>query len=221
LIASNKAPKKNQATKTNENTKPTKYLMVKKVSKKPTKSLVDKLPNGLKKNLAPGEEIISYLKSFVIAERTNYIILTNTRLIYFDEKFLGRYIFKALPLQKLLQVSAHKGAIVWGEVSVKMEDGTSYTVERVSRNDMANFIDALEIGYNSIAVEPVSIKHKGELLGISDWEFNKPAETIFRQNPSIQSQPTEDPLVQLKMRFVKGELSEEEYKAKLRVLQEK
>jgi hypothetical protein len=110
---------------------------------------------------------------------------------------------------------------VWGEVSVKMEDGTFYTVEKVSRKDLANFIDALEIEYNSIAVEPVSIKHKGELLGIADWEFNKPAEIIFRQNPSIQSNIAEDPLVQLKMRFVKGEISEEEYKAKLQVLQEK
>ena len=195
--------------------------MVKKVSDKATKSLVDKLPDGLKKNLSPGEEIISYLKSFVIAELTNYIILTNIRLIYFDEKHLGRYDFKSLPLQKVLQVSAHKGAIAWGEVTVKMEDGTSYTVERVSRNDMANFTDALEISYNSIAVEPVSIKHKGELLGIADWEFNKPAEMIFRQNTSIQSQPAQDPLVQLKMRFIKGEISEGEYKAKLQVLQEK
>jgi len=157
----------------------------------------------------------------VIAELTNYIILTNQRLIYFDEKHLGRYVFKSLPLQKILQVSAHKGAIVWGEVSIKMEDGTYYSVERVSRNDMVNFIDAFEIEYNGIAVEPVSIKHKGELLGMADWEFNKPAEMIFRQNPATQSIPVEDPLVQLKMRFVKGEISEEEYKAKLRVLQEK
>jgi hypothetical protein len=190
------------------------------MSEKHNKSLVDKLPDGVKKNLSPGEEIVCYLKSFVIAERTNYILLTNIRLIYFDEKFLGRYVFKSLPLQKVLQVSAHKGAIVWGDVSVKMEDGTSYNIERVSRNDMTNFIDALEIAYNSIAVEPVSIRHKGELLGMSDWEFNKPAEMVFRQNPAIQSQTAQDPLVQLKMRFVKGEISEEEYKVKLQVLKE-
>jgi hypothetical protein len=196
--------------------------MVRKVSEKsPARSLVDKLPDTLKKNLSPGEEVVSFLKSFVIAERTNFIVLTNIRLIYFDEKFLGRYDFKSLPLQKVLQISAHKGASGWGEVSIKMEDGTRYVVERVSRKDLANFIDALEIEYNSIAVEPVSIKHKGELLGRSEWEFNKPAEMVFRQNTSIQSQTTEDPLVQLKMRFVKGELSEEDYKAKLRVLQEK
>ena len=192
------------------------------MSEKPsTKNLVDKLPDGLRKNLSPGEEVISSLNSFIIAERTNYLVLTNIRLIYFDEKHLGRYDFKSLPLQKVLQVSAHKGAIVWGEITVKMEDGTSYTVERVSRNDMAKFIDALEISYNSIAVEPVSMKRKGELLGIADWEFNKPKEMIFRQNTSVQSQPAQDPLVQLKMRFIKGEISEEEYKAKLRVLQEK
>jgi hypothetical protein len=191
------------------------------MSEKHTKSLVDKLPDGLKNNLSPGEEIVCYLKSFVIAERTNYILLTNIRLIYFDEKFLGRYVFKSLPLQKVLQVSAHKGAIVWGDVSVKMEDGTSYTIERVSRKDMTNFIDALEIKYNNIAVEPISIKHKGELLGISDWEFNKPPEMVFRQSTANQSQTNQDPLVQLKMRFVKGEISEEEYKAKLQVLQEK
>ena len=191
------------------------------MSEKPSaKSLVDKLPDGLKKNLSPGEEVISSLNSFVIAERTNYIILTNIRLIYFDEKHLGRYDFKSLPLQKVLQVSAHKGAIVWGEVSVKMEDGTCYTVERVNRNDMVNFIDALEISYNRIAVEPVSMKRKGDLLGMADWEFNKPAEMVFRQTLPVQSQPVEDPLVQLKMRFIKGEISEEEYKAKLRVLQE-
>ena len=195
---------------------------MKKLSEKPTKSLVDKLPDGVKKNLSPGEEIVSYLKSFVIAELTNYIILTNIRLIYFDEKHLGRYVFKSLPLQKVLQISAHKGAIVWGEVTIRMEDRTSYTVERVSRNDMAKFIDALEIEYNNIAIEPISIKHKGELLGISDWEFNKPAEMIFRQNTAtIQPQTAEDPLVQLKMRFIKGEISEEEYKAKLQVLKEK
>ncbi len=187
----------------------------------PAKSAIDKLPNGVKRNLSPGEEIICYLKSFVLAELTNYILLTNQRLIYFDEKHLGRYTFKSLPLQKLLQVKAHKGVLVWGEVTFKMEDGEVYSVERVSRKDLSSFIDALETAYNNIAVEPVSMKHKGELLGITDWEFNKPSEVVFREKPSFQGKPTEDPIDQLKMRFVKGEISEEEYKAKLRILQEK
>jgi len=101
-----------------------------------------------------------------------------------------------------------------------MEDDAYDTVERVNRNDTANFIDALEIEYNKIAVEPVSIKHKRELLGISDWEFSKPTDMIFRQTPTIQSQTAEDPFVKLKMRFIKGEISKEEYKARLQVLKE-
>jgi len=105
------------------------------------KSLIDKLPDGLKKNLNAGEEIINYLTSFVVAEKTNFVVLTNQRLIYFDEKHLGRFDFKSLPLQKVLQVSAHRGAVVWGNVSVKMEDGTVYTVERVNRKDLVHFID--------------------------------------------------------------------------------
>lgn len=178
------------------------------------------MPDGVKKNLAAGEEIISFLKSFVVAERTNYIILTNNRLIYFDEKFLGRYVFKSLPFQKLLQIKAHKGAVVWGEVTFKMEDKSTYTVERVNRNDLSRFIEALEIAYNNIAVEPVAMKRQGDLLGITDWEFNKPEEVVFRQQSSNQQRSIDDPLAQLKLRFVKGEISEEEYKAKLRVLQE-
>lgn len=190
------------------------------VEKQSGKTLLEKMPDGLKKNLNTGEEIVSYLKSFVVAEKTNFVILTNQRLIYFDEKHLGRYDFKSLPLQKVLQVTAHKGAVVWGEVTIKMEDGAKYTVERVSRKDMIDFIDALETIYNSIAVEPISIKQKGELLGMADWEFNKPPETIFREKPNLTSKSVDDPLVELKIRFAKGELSEEEYRAKLKILKE-
>jgi hypothetical protein len=196
--------------------------MVKKVSNKsPSKRLIDELPSGVKQNLSPGEEVTHYLKTFEITERPDYVILTNFRLIYFDERRLGRFAFKSIPFQKLLQIKAHKGAVVWGEISFKSEDGTVIVLERVNRNDLSVFIDALEIAYNRIAVEPVSMKHEGDLLGMAEWEFNKPEETIFRQLPLDQPKPVDDPLNQLKMRFIKGEISEEEYKAKLRVLQEK
>ena len=190
-------------------------------NKSPSKNLIDELPSGVKKNLSPGEEIIRYLKTFEIGERPDYIILTNIRLIYFDEKHLGRYAFKSIPFQKLLQIKAHKGGVMWGEVSFKSEDGTLIVLKRVNRNDLEGFIDQLETAYNSIAVEPVSMKHQGGLLGMSDWEFNKPEEVVFRQQSSLQPGPVEDPLHQLKMRFVRGEISEEEYRAKVRVLEEK
>jgi hypothetical protein len=189
--------------------------------KSPSKSLIDELPGGVKENLSPGEEVIRYLKTFEVVERPDYIILTNLRVVYFNEKHLGRYAFKSIPFQKLLQMRAHRGALLWGDISFTSEDGTVIQLERVGRNDLEGFIDALEIKYNSIAVEPISIKHERHLVGIATWQFDKPAEIIFRQQPLDQPKPSEDPLSQLKMRFIRGEISEEEYKAKLRVLQEK
>ena len=63
------------------------------------------------------------------------------------------------------------------------------------------------------------MKHEGDLLGKMEREFNKPEEMIFRQQPSARPIPIVDPLNQLKTRFIKGEISEEKYRAKLRVLQ--
>ena len=190
-------------------------------NKSPSKSLIDELPGGVKENLSSGEEVIRYLKTFEVVERPDYIILTNLRVVYFNEKHLGRYDFKSIPFQKLLQVRAHRSALLWGGISLKGEDGTVIQLERVEQHDLESFIDALETAYNSIAVEPISIKHEKDLLGKATWEFNKPEEVIFRQQPSDQSKPSEDPINQLKMRFIRGEISEEEYKAKLRVLQER
>jgi hypothetical protein len=150
------------------------------------KSLIDKLPDGVKKNLASGEEVKSYLKTFEVADKPNYIILTNLRVVYFDEKHLGRYVFKSIPFEKLLRVRAHRGAAVWGEISLTSEDNTVILLKRVNRGDIEGFIDDLEKAYNSIAVEPISIKHEKDLLGKATWEFDKPKETIVRQRSSDQ-----------------------------------
>jgi hypothetical protein len=196
--------------------------MVKPMSEKtPTKSLIDKLPGEVKENLSPGEEVVSYLRTFEIVERPNYIILTNIRIVYFNEKHLGRYEFMSIPFQKILQMRAYRGVLLWGDISFKTEDGAVVLLENVDHDDLEGFIDALETAYNRIAVEPISIKHNRDLLGKETWEFNKPEEIIFRQQPSAQPNQSEDPLNQLKMMFIKGEISEEEYRAKLRVLEER
>jgi hypothetical protein len=126
----------------------------------------------------------------------------------------------SIPFQKILRMRAYRGAFLWGDISFETEDGAMVPLEKVNHDDMVGFIDAFEIVYNGIAVEPISIKHNKDLLGQETWEFNKPKEVIFRQS-SDQSKPSEDPLNQLKMRFIKGEISEEEYLAKLRVLRER
>jgi len=103
--------------------------MVKKMSEgSPTKSLIDELPGGLKGNLSPGEKVVNYLRTFEIVERPNYIVLTDRRLVYFNEKHLGRYDFMSLPFQKILQMKADRGVFFWGDISFKTEDGTTVSI---------------------------------------------------------------------------------------------
>jgi hypothetical protein len=186
-----------------------------------TRSLIDELPGGVKENMSPGEKVLHYLKTFQVVERPNYIILTNNRIVYFNEKHLGRYEIKSIPFQKLLEMKAQRGVLVWGDISLKSEDGTVVELDKVDRNDLEGFIEALKKAINDIAVEPISIEHRNDLVGKASWEFKKPAELIFRQQPSTQPTTSEDPVAQLKTMFAKGEIPEEEYRARLRVLQEK
>jgi len=186
-----------------------------------TRSLIDELPRGVKENTSPGETVLSYLKSFQLVERPDYIILTNFRIIYFNEKYLGRYELKSIPFQKLFEMKAQRGFVIWGDISFKTEDGTVIRIKKVGHNKIEGFIEALKNHINSIAVEPISIEHKKGLLGKATWEFKKPAELIVRQQATPQPTSVEDPINQLKTMFVKGEISEEEYQARLRVLQGK
>jgi hypothetical protein len=134
---------------------------------------------------------------------------------------VGRYSFISLPFQKILQIKAHRGKVIWGQIFLKSEDETEVQLDRVFRGKIERFIDTMELAYNNVAIEPISIKREKGILS-ANWEFNKPEEMLFRQQQTtIQSSQVEDPLNQLKMRFVKGEISEDEYKTKLRVLQEK
>jgi hypothetical protein len=180
--------------------------------------LINELPSGVKANLSPGETVVHYLRTFQVFSKPDYIILTNIRLVYFNEKHLGRYDFRSLPFQKLLKMDANRGIFLWGNISFKNEDGTLILLKLVSRGKMEGFIEALKISYNNIAVEPITIEYNNKLFGRATWEFNKPKEIIFRQSSDQTKQP-DDPLNQLKMRYIRGEITENEYRDKLRVLQ--
>lgn len=117
-------------------------------------------------------------------------------------------------------MTARRGRLLWGSISLKSEDETIIGLERVDREQLELFINELRSLINSIAVEPISIEYKKNLLGEATWRFIKPAEMIFRQQQVTPTQSSEDPITKLKMMFINGEISEEEYRKKLRVLQE-
>lgn len=159
------------------------------------------LPKGILDILATSERIHRVLKTRSIVNKPEYTILTDRRILYFDEKFLGRYDLADIPYSKLVEVKAERGRVRFGSIEP--------------------FFEALEIALNNVAVDPISIKRSKGLIGKMTWEFKKTPEMLFKSRPAdgsslerrdfFREEANKEALQQLKMRFAKGEITEEEY----------
>ena len=79
----------------------------------------------------------------------------------------------------------------------------------------------MEIALNNVAVAPISIKRSKGLIGKMEWEFKKTPEMLFKSRPAdgsslerrdfFREEDNREALQNLKLRFVKGEITEEEY----------
>jgi hypothetical protein len=148
--------------------------------------------------------------------------IRNPRIIYFNEKYLGRYEMKVIPYQKLEEMTAERGRVRFGSIVFKSEEEEEVNLNKVPKDDIEEFVNALEEAINAIAAEPVSITRKKGMMGKMEWQFLKPPEMVFRSAPQAKPQTpstSTDPLAALKMRFVRGEITEEEYKRMKEILE--
>ena len=177
-----------------------------------------KLPKGLLENLKPGEPIIEALKTSTIASKPDWTILTDSRIVYFNEKHLGRYDLVVIPYTQLKLMIAERGMLSFGSIQFQKENGEEVKLERVPKNAIEPFVDELEKAMNRIAVEPIGIIRNKGLLGKQSWIFEKTSETLFRSMampspppPPNFPQPQQSPLDMLNMRYARGEITQEEY----------
>ena len=180
-----------------------------------------KPPKKLLENLDGGETLITGLKNVRLGARPDYFFLTETRIIYFDEKHLGRYDLSSIPFSKLQEVSAQIGPIRYGSLKITSEEGLTIDLNKIPKGDVEPFVTALEDAINAIAVEAISINVKKGLMG-KEWSFTKPAEMLLRSRPATEAPApapapiyaapvSDDPLKALQMRLVKGEITKEQY----------
>jgi hypothetical protein len=148
--------------------------------------LTEKLPKNLLEQLSPNEEIIGVLKTVTLASKPDYTVLTNHRILYFNEKHLGRYDMKNIPYSKLSGVKAERGRLMYGSIEIIDESNESVKLEKVPKDQIEPFIDKLETAINNVAIEPVSINRQKRLLGKMLWVFDKPPEMVFRSVPTNQ-----------------------------------
>ncbi|TEU10065.1 hypothetical protein E3J20_04860 [Candidatus Bathyarchaeota archaeon] len=181
-----------------------------------------KLPKGIQETLVANERIHKVLKTVSIINKPEYTVLTDRRILYFNEKILNRYDLEDIPYSKLMEMKAERGRVRFGSIEFKSEEMKKpIKLSKVPKKDIEPFIAALEIAMNNVAVEPISIKRSKGLIGKMRWEFKKTPETLFKSRPAeadslerrpfSKGEPEADPLRKLKLRFVNGEISEEEY----------
>jgi hypothetical protein len=173
-----------------------------------------KLPDKLLEQLEPKEKVIDALRTTTIASRPDYTVLTNQRIIYFNDKHLGRFELALIPYSKLQIMHAERGLLSFGKIVFKDENDEEIALNKVRKEQIEPFIESLEKALNEIAVEPISIKRVKNIGSQMEWEFVKPAELIFRSQTGAQmvDQNGVDPLDELKMRYVRGEITETEYR---------
>ena len=124
-------------------------------------------PKKLQENLDAGETLISGIKNVRMGARPDYFFLTDRRIIYFDEKHLGRYDLNSIPFSKLQEMSAQIGPIRFGSITIASEEGATNGLNKIPKGDVEPFVAALETAINAIAIEPISINVKKSLTGKS------------------------------------------------------
>jgi hypothetical protein len=184
--------------------------------------MIEELPQGIRDTLTSGEQVLRVLKTYTLVNKPEYTLLTDRRILYFNEKFFGRYDLSDIPYSKLESISAERGRMRFSSIEFQKEsEEKPLLLSKVPKEDIEPFIEALELAINNIAVEPISIQRRKGLMGKMEWKFKKGTEMLFKARSAdagalerkdfIKEDVSNDPLRTLKMRFVKGEISEEEY----------
>ena len=182
-------------------------------------------PKEVQENLYPGENILFCIKKKMSLEaKPKYITITNRRVLYLDQKILGRYDLIDLPYEKLETVYFKQGAI-GSEFKLKNEDGSVIALNWLDKTNCKDAICSIRDAINQIAIEPVGIQKKKGLMGREEWKLSKPKEVVFRgvsQTPSAATSPVQnvqqdgpaEKLKKLKELHEMGVISDEEYKEK-------
>ena len=152
------------------------------------------------------------IETFSAKKTPELLAVTDRRVLYLDKKMFGRYYFQAIPYMKMLSAKAKIGKMMFGEFVIEGEGETRIHLRRVKKDGIVSVFESMKEAINAIAIEPLSIVHTKGLLE-EEWTLSKPPEMIMRQKIE------EDPLVILKMRYAKGELSHEEYTEMKKILE--
>lgn len=184
------------------------------------------IPKEVAEHLYPGENVYSCIKKILPIElKPKYLVITDRRVLYLDQRILGRYVLKDMPYAKLQLVLFEEGLIA-SAFGLKDEDGRRIQITWLDKKECQDAIIMVRDALNAVAVEPITIRKKKELVG-ERWILRKPKELVTRTMPMVNEvrhldiPQREDPiekLKRLKELYDTGAISEAEYQEKKRRL---
>jgi len=92
-----------------------------------------KLPDKLLDQLEVGENVIDALQTTTLASRPDYTVLTDRRIIYFNDKHLGRYELTVIPYSKLQTMKAERGLLTFGKIMFIDENKEEISLHKVKK----------------------------------------------------------------------------------------
>ncbi|RZN50409.1 hypothetical protein EF808_00040 [archaeon] len=185
--------------------------------------MAEQIPKELSENLYSNENVLFCIKKRMKTElKPKFLGVTDRRIIYLDQKVLGRYNIEDIPYEKLKLVHFKSGKLA-AEFTLTHEDGHDIRMSWMNKDEVKEAIEAVRDALNNIAVEQVTIKKKKGLMS-EEWQISKPKEMVSRVAP-VRPSHTEpekrsndaDPYEQLKKlkELLDADIiSQEEYSAK-------
>lgn len=185
--------------------------------------MADQIPKELSENLYSNENVLFCIKKRMKTElKPKFLGVTDRRIVYLDQKVLGRYNIEDIPYEKLKLVHFKSGKLA-AEFTLTHEDGHEIRMSWMNKDEVKEAVEAVRDALNNIAVEQVTIKKKKGLMS-EEWQISKPKEMVSRVAP-VRPSYTEpdkqsndvDPYEQLKKlkELLDADIiSQEEYSAK-------
>lgn len=136
------------------------------------------IPKGLVENLDEGETVLYAVKKRFSIEKPKWLVITNRRVIYFDEKIFGRYEMVSIPYEKLEKMYCRIGLLATRFV-LSIEDGGKLELSWMDRESSRKAVSAMYSAIKSIAVEPPTMVRRKSLFS-EEITLVKPKEFVMR-----------------------------------------
>lgn len=118
------------------------------------------IPKDVTDNLYSGENVIYCIKKKIALElKPRYLVITDRRVIYYDQKIAGRYDLHDIPYSKLERVYFNEG-IIASEFALKDEENHQILLTWLDKTECKDAIIRYEMRLIQLQLNPCPFRKR-------------------------------------------------------------